>query len=240
MEVGVRGGGASAKEGGLIPPETIAALRAEYLTSTTTTTATSRKNNNTPGRKIILVEGLFPFLPPSPSSPHTSNANTNKTWPPDAQHTAPLFDIRILLRTTRTQSQTRRAARSGYTTLEGFWADPPGYFENVVWPGWRRVWSREGQEGTEDDGEGEGELAERAEGDKERAWVHHFPPADGAAAAAAEQEEGKGKGNNGREVDMDVDVYDVGEGPEGMQATLRWILDRVRRQLDLLATAEGT
>ncbi|KAJ1874857.1 ribosylnicotinamide kinase [Coemansia sp. RSA 990] len=28
----------------------------------------------------------------------------------------------------------RREARSGYVTKEGIWNDPPGYFDNVVWP----------------------------------------------------------------------------------------------------------
>ena len=30
--------------------------------------------------------------------------------------------------------KSRREARSGYVTLEGFWEDPPGYVENIVWP----------------------------------------------------------------------------------------------------------
>lgn len=28
----------------------------------------------------------------------------------------------------------RREARSGYVTLEGFWEDPPGYVDDIVWP----------------------------------------------------------------------------------------------------------
>lgn len=28
----------------------------------------------------------------------------------------------------------RREARSGYVTLEGFWEDPPGYVDKIVWP----------------------------------------------------------------------------------------------------------
>ena len=34
--------------------------------------------------------------------------------------------------------QSRREARSGYVTLEGFWEDPPGYVDNVVWPNYVR------------------------------------------------------------------------------------------------------
>ena len=28
----------------------------------------------------------------------------------------------------------RREARAGYVTLEGFWEDPPGYVDKIVWP----------------------------------------------------------------------------------------------------------
>lgn len=32
------------------------------------------------------------------------------------------------------KAKARREARSGYVTLEGFWQDPPGYVDKVVWP----------------------------------------------------------------------------------------------------------
>jgi nicotinamide/nicotinate riboside kinase len=45
-----------------------------------------------------------------------------------------LFDLRLFLRTDYNTAKTRREARSGYVTLEGFWEDPPGYVDEVVWP----------------------------------------------------------------------------------------------------------
>ncbi|KAK4636060.1 Nicotinamide riboside kinase [Fulvia fulva] len=45
-----------------------------------------------------------------------------------------LFDIKLFLRTDYQTAKSRREARSGYVTLEGFWEDPPGYVDNVVWP----------------------------------------------------------------------------------------------------------
>lgn len=45
-----------------------------------------------------------------------------------------LIDIRLFLPVTRQLMLERRAARTGYVTLEGFWQDPPGYVEKVVWP----------------------------------------------------------------------------------------------------------
>ncbi|KAI1815673.1 nicotinamide riboside kinase 1 [Poronia punctata] len=45
-----------------------------------------------------------------------------------------LLDIRILLTVSRARATARREARDGYVTLEGFWKDPPGYVDKIVWP----------------------------------------------------------------------------------------------------------
>lgn len=57
-----------------------------------------------------------------------------------------LFDIKILLRASYKEAKERRERRNGYVTLEGFWKDPEGYFEEVVWPGFVRehAWVFEG------------------------------------------------------------------------------------------------
>ncbi|KAM3550548.1 hypothetical protein MY1884_008198 [Beauveria asiatica] len=47
---------------------------------------------------------------------------------------APSLDIKILLRASYAQAKARREARDGYVTLEGFWKDPPGYVDDIVWP----------------------------------------------------------------------------------------------------------
>ncbi|SMQ45609.1 unnamed protein product [Zymoseptoria tritici ST99CH_3D7] len=44
------------------------------------------------------------------------------------------FDIKLFLRTDYATAKARREARKGYVTLEGFWEDPPGYVDRVVWP----------------------------------------------------------------------------------------------------------
>ncbi|MCJ1396012.1 ribosylnicotinamide kinase [Xylographa bjoerkii] len=46
------------------------------------------------------------------------------------------IDIKMLLRVKFARAKDRREKRSGYVTLEGFWEDPPGYVEKVVWPGY--------------------------------------------------------------------------------------------------------
>ncbi|KAL8797161.1 MAG: hypothetical protein Q9195_000628 [Heterodermia aff. obscurata] len=45
------------------------------------------------------------------------------------------LDIKILLRSTYEDSKQRRSDRKGiYITHEGYWEDPPGYFDQIVWP----------------------------------------------------------------------------------------------------------
>ncbi|KAK9479791.1 P-loop containing nucleoside triphosphate hydrolase protein [Lipomyces japonicus] len=48
------------------------------------------------------------------------------------------LDIKLLLRAPYERLKARREARNGYATLEGFWQDPPGYFDQYVWPGYVR------------------------------------------------------------------------------------------------------
>jgi nicotinamide/nicotinate riboside kinase len=46
----------------------------------------------------------------------------------------PQIDIKLFLRVSYEKAKARREARSGYVTLEGFWEDPPGYVDKIVWP----------------------------------------------------------------------------------------------------------
>lgn len=46
------------------------------------------------------------------------------------------IDIRMMLTAKFAKAKERREKRSGYVTLEGYWEDPPGYVEKVVWPGY--------------------------------------------------------------------------------------------------------
>lgn len=51
-----------------------------------------------------------------------------------AANVMPLLDVRLFLQVSRARATERRHARDGYVTLEGFWKDPPGYVEKIVWP----------------------------------------------------------------------------------------------------------
>lgn len=46
----------------------------------------------------------------------------------------PYLDLKLFLRVSYEKAKARREARDGYVTLEGFWEDPPGYVDKIVWP----------------------------------------------------------------------------------------------------------
>jgi nicotinamide/nicotinate riboside kinase len=52
----------------------------------------------------------------------------------DMKNVWDLFDVCLLLAADYQQVKSRREARKGYVTLEGFWEDPPGYVDAMVWP----------------------------------------------------------------------------------------------------------
>ena len=75
------------------------------------------KDHGMEGRALVIVDGFLLF---GSSVPEVRVQ----------------FDMRILLRATFEAAKRRREARKGYVTLEGFWEDPHGYVELVVWPGY--------------------------------------------------------------------------------------------------------
>lgn len=54
--------------------------------------------------------------------------------PPKLSAVMEEIDIKLFLQVSRAKASQRREARDGYVTLEGFWKDPPGYVDKVVWP----------------------------------------------------------------------------------------------------------
>lgn len=45
-----------------------------------------------------------------------------------------LLDVRLLVRSSRETIHARRSARNERISDASFWKDPPGCFENIVWP----------------------------------------------------------------------------------------------------------
>ncbi|KAL8654570.1 MAG: hypothetical protein Q9226_003386 [Calogaya cf. arnoldii] len=67
-------------------------------------------------RRILILDGFLLFTPSIPVAFRS------------------LLDLKILLRAPHADAKRRRESRSGYVTMEGWWEDPPGYFDKVVWP----------------------------------------------------------------------------------------------------------
>ncbi|KAK3842487.1 MAG: P-loop containing nucleoside triphosphate hydrolase protein [Linnemannia gamsii] len=44
------------------------------------------------------------------------------------------IDVSFFLTAPYQVLKERRESRKGYATLEGYWVDPPGYFDDIVWP----------------------------------------------------------------------------------------------------------
>lgn len=67
-------------------------------------------------------------------------------YPPSVDPLPSAFDLKLFLRASFAAVKRRRDARDGYVTLEGFWSDPPGYVEKVVWPNYvqEHAWMFEG------------------------------------------------------------------------------------------------
>ena len=70
----------------------------------------------------------------APSIPRIAFIDGFLLYSPEMVTVRNLLDLKLFLRTDYQTAKSRREARSGYVTLEGFWEDPPGYVDNVVWP----------------------------------------------------------------------------------------------------------
>jgi len=68
-----------------------------------------------PNKKIFILDGFLLYTP-------------------SLTTIQPYLSLKLFLRVTYAKAKARREARSGYVTLEGFWEDPPGYVDKIVWP----------------------------------------------------------------------------------------------------------
>lgn len=66
-------------------------------------------------RKVAIIDGFLLFSE-------------------DMKEIRELFDVKLFLTTSYAIAKKRREARMGYVTIEGFWEDPPGYVDKIVWP----------------------------------------------------------------------------------------------------------
>lgn len=80
------------------------------------TAPTSCSSSSPSPLRMCLLDGFLLYLPPK------------------FDKVMSLIDIKFFLQVSRARATQRREARDGYVTLEGFWKDPPGYVDKIVWP----------------------------------------------------------------------------------------------------------
>ncbi|PKY38050.1 hypothetical protein RhiirA4_281937, partial [Rhizophagus irregularis] len=49
------------------------------------------------------------------------------------------LDTKLFVNASYDTLKTRRENRSVYVTIEGFWVDPPNYFDDIVWPNYAKA-----------------------------------------------------------------------------------------------------
>lgn len=149
--------GNAVNDGSIVSEATITRLRKEIHTSYPPTLR---------NRQIVIVEGFLLFG----KSLHLHNHSPFSS----------IFDLKILLRASYEEAKRRREGRNGYVTLEGFWKDPEGYFDRVVWRGYVQ----------------------------EHAWIFEGGDVEGRVKENLGEEEGDGKGDTGVRVGPLVDGLD--------------------------------
>ncbi|KAH8169018.1 AAA domain-containing protein [Sarocladium implicatum] len=85
-------------------------------------------------------------LPSSSSLPKICLFDGFLLYSPSMAPVKPHIDIKLFLRASYALAKKRREARDGYATIEGFWQDPPGYVDMIVWPNYveEHAWMFEG------------------------------------------------------------------------------------------------
>lgn len=99
--------------------------------------------SKTPPPKICIIDGFLLYVPP------------------DFNKVMNFLDVKLFLLVSREQAMQRRKVRDGYVTLEGFWADPPGYVETIVWPNYAEAHAWMFKEGNAEKGELQEEVLEK-------------------------------------------------------------------------------
>lgn len=93
---------------------------------------TFKSSVETTNTKYILIEGFLTYWHPSVHS---------------------LLDVRLFVRAPQSVIHSRRTERNERISDESFWKDPPGCFENIVWPAYVDSHSKLFQGGDVEDGD---------------------------------------------------------------------------------------
>ncbi|UNI16098.1 ribosylnicotinamide kinase [Purpureocillium takamizusanense] len=132
-----------------VPEATVAALKAKV------SSALLQLPPPSPSSSTLPSSSSHPPPPPAPPSPQQQQQRPHPRlclldgfllYGPSMAALRSSFDVKLFLRASYARAKARREARDGYVTLEGFWADPPGYVDAVVWPNYveEHAWMFEG------------------------------------------------------------------------------------------------
>ncbi|GAP83734.2 putative nicotinamide riboside kinase 1 [Rosellinia necatrix] len=158
--------------------------------------SSSSSSSSEPKLRLCLVDGFLLFGPD----------------PPLRRLADGLFDVRLFLTVGRRRATARRTARDGYVTLEGFWADPPGYVDKVVWPNYAasHAWLFEG-------GDVEGRLSADALGE---GGILALPDVIGGGGGGGGGDGGVSEADGAAGLDVD------------MRITFEWAVETLMRKLE--------
>lgn len=110
-----------------VPDSTVSRLRAE---ADSWRREMSKGESDFETLTIALIDGFLLYAPSPLDMPdHPAS---------EIHDVTSQLTIRLLLRAKHARVKARREARAGYVTLDGFWTDPEGYVDEIVWPGYLR------------------------------------------------------------------------------------------------------
>lgn len=150
-------------------PDLVAALNHVHETGTFPTFVASKEDQNTVGAcpvpdSVLAAQKARVASWLSPGQPGHAVLESDERiclldgfllYAPAVAPVMASLDVRLFLLVSHQKAAARREARDGYVTLEGFWKDPPGYVDRIVWPNYAEshAWLFEG-------GDVEGRLRE--------------------------------------------------------------------------------
>ncbi|KAL2195878.1 P-loop containing nucleoside triphosphate hydrolase protein [Corynascus similis CBS 632.67] len=179
-------------------------------------------NHKPPKTRMCILDGFLLYSPPpdlcsAPKDPPPSSSSS----PSPLRGVMAHLDVKIFLQASKAKALQRREARDGYVHMDGFWKDPPGYVERIVWPNYveSHRWLFE-----DGDVEGQGRL-DRAVLEREGILA----PGLALTSSSSSSGEGGGRGEEGgRDGNQDIEFGRV----------LEWAVEVVMRELERLCLGE--
>jgi nicotinamide/nicotinate riboside kinase len=112
--------GSSSVSSGIVEEQRKRLVSSGVVGSSETKHTQQNPQHNHPDPRICILDGFLLYPPLVLAQLHAH------------------LDLKLFLPVSYTKMKARREARKGYVTAEGFWEDPEGYVDEVVWPNYVR------------------------------------------------------------------------------------------------------